>query len=599
MASRDAVERRAAPLLVAVLAVPLLVAVVARADPHWYANLDLALTELRVRDVGWVHPPLVGLSGRIEAFGVPGSHPGPVSFWLLAPVYGLLGGTSWALVAATALLALVTVALAVWIGHRRGGWQAALATAAGAAVLLQAVGPVRWSQPWNPYLPLLWWPVFLLAAWSVLCDDRPMIPVAVVAGTFCAQTHVAYVGLVAAVGLLAVATVGVGTVRHRDDRDRLRRTLAWSGLGLLVLALLWALPVYEQLHGDPGNLSILREQFGHPSEPSVGIGRGTGLWLRGLDPVALVTGRVDLDGPVWPGLLLVAGWGAAAVATWRRGSRELGLLHVVVGVALAAGLVSVTRIQGQVLDYLLLWSWGTAVVALGASLATVAVAVDARRATSPGPGRAGRAGLVGLAAVLVVAVAATTWEAARANPPQPGQAAVNAAVLPEAVDALRAEGAPGGGMDGRYLVRSDDQVSGGLNTFTLLLELERRGFRAGVDEWSAVTARPFRVLAPRDATAVVTYVVGPAIEEWRARPDAVEIAHAEPPPGSAARYDRIRDEVAADLRDAGLADLATTFDDNLLAAAVYRDLPPDAVDGLREMVEVGQPTSIFVSPAEG
>jgi hypothetical protein len=599
MASRGAFERRAAPVLVAVLAVPLLVAVIAQSDPHWHANLDLALTELRVRDVGWVHPPLVGLSGRIEAFGVPGSHPGPVSFWLLAPAYGVLGGTSWALVAATALLALVTVALAVWIGHRRGGWQGALAVAAGAAVLLQAVGPEHWSQPWNPYLPLLWWPVFLLAAWSVLCEDRPMIPVAVVAGTFCAQTHVAYVGLVAAVGLVAVAIVGVGTVRHRTDRDRLRRTLAWSGLGMLALVVLWALPVYEQLHGDPGNLGILREQFGHPSEPSVGIGRGVGLWLRGLDPVALVTGRIDLDGPVWPGLVLVAGWGAAAVAAWRRGSRELGLLHVVVGVALATGLVSIARIQGQVFEYLLMWSSGTAVVALGASLATVAVAVDARGATSPGLSRAGRAAPVGLTAVLVVAAAATTWEAARGTPPQPGQAAVNTALLPEAVDALRAEGAPGGGIDGRYLVRSDDPVSGGLNTFTLLLELERRGFQVGVEEWAAVSARPFRLLAPQDATAVVTYVVGPAIEDWRARPGAVEIAHAEPPPGSAARFDRISDQVAADLRGAGLPELAATFEDELLVAATDPDLPPDAVDGIRQMVEVGQPTSIFVSPAEG
>ena len=38
--------------------------------------LDLAQTELRVRDVGGSHTPLVGLAGRIQAYGQQGSHPG-------------------------------------------------------------------------------------------------------------------------------------------------------------------------------------------------------------------------------------------------------------------------------------------------------------------------------------------------------------------------------------------------------------------------------------------------------------------------------------------------------------------------------------------
>lgn len=65
----------------------------------------MAQTELRVRDVWSSHPPLIGLGGRIGPVGADqGSHPGPLSFWVLSPFYQLLGGDAWALKAATAAL---------------------------------------------------------------------------------------------------------------------------------------------------------------------------------------------------------------------------------------------------------------------------------------------------------------------------------------------------------------------------------------------------------------------------------------------------------------------------------------------------------------
>ena len=63
----------------------------------WYPVLDLAMTEFRVRDVFGRHTPLIGLPGRIGEYPNQGSHPGPLSFYLLAPTYRLLGSSSWAL----------------------------------------------------------------------------------------------------------------------------------------------------------------------------------------------------------------------------------------------------------------------------------------------------------------------------------------------------------------------------------------------------------------------------------------------------------------------------------------------------------------------
>ena len=91
---RELLGRSARGVLVAVLAFPLVVALVELRRPHWYPLLDMAQTEIRVRDVTTGHPPLIGLAGRIGPFGPDGgSHPGPLSFYALWPVWKLFGGS--------------------------------------------------------------------------------------------------------------------------------------------------------------------------------------------------------------------------------------------------------------------------------------------------------------------------------------------------------------------------------------------------------------------------------------------------------------------------------------------------------------------------
>ena len=91
-------ENSSRPLLLvaAPLLTPLLVTAVWLRRHHFGPLFDVAMTEARVRDVGTVHTPLLGLPGRLGD-DKPGSHPGPLSFYLLAPLYRVMGGTYWAL----------------------------------------------------------------------------------------------------------------------------------------------------------------------------------------------------------------------------------------------------------------------------------------------------------------------------------------------------------------------------------------------------------------------------------------------------------------------------------------------------------------------
>ena len=271
------------------LAVPIVSAAIAVRTPRWYPQVDLAQIEMRVRDVFSSHPPTIGLGGRI--FGInntQGAHPGPLSFYLLAPVYRLLGATPWAMQMSDALLNVAALVGTLWATSRRWGLRGVLLIAAALAFLIQLYGTQLLVYPWNPFMPVLFWVLFLVCVWGVLCGDLPLLPVAVVTGTLCAQTHIPYVGLVG--GLVVVLAVSLVRRYRRaagdhTDRRRLRR---WAGGDALLGAVLWSPVAIQQLGGNPGNISIIWDSVLHKQDPAIGYGDGWALLMRRLDVTQLL-----------------------------------------------------------------------------------------------------------------------------------------------------------------------------------------------------------------------------------------------------------------------------------------------------------------------
>ena len=141
----------------AVLA-PMAVAAAAQHDARWHPVFDLAMTELRVRDVGGAHTPLIGLQGRI---GASGSHPGPISFYLLAPIYRLLGSSAFALQVSTVAFHGAAALTALVVAARRRDPRVVVVVGAVLLLLIQGYGLSSLIEPWNPYLPTLWFVAFL------------------------------------------------------------------------------------------------------------------------------------------------------------------------------------------------------------------------------------------------------------------------------------------------------------------------------------------------------------------------------------------------------------------------------------------------------
>ncbi|MCU1497815.1 MAG: hypothetical protein JWM47_1768 [Acidimicrobiales bacterium] len=587
----------------ALVTVPLLVALVAAYRPHWYPVADLAQYELRVRDVGGRDTPLIGLAGRIGPWYDPGSHAGPLSFWLLAPVYRLLGASSWALTASAVTLHAVAMGLILWMGRRRGGIPLVVALTAALAVLTRFYGHHVFIEPWNPYLPVLWWMVLLLAVWSVLDGDVAMVVPAVVAGTFCAQTHLPYVGLVGGLGAFLAVPLGLSLWRGRStgdgsggaDASRARR---WTLGALALAAVLWTPPVLDQIWGV-GNLTRIKDSVSNPTEGVSGLRGGVAELLRNLDPTAFVTGRdltgvTEGSGLAWAAVALLVLWGGSAVAVWRLGHRALVRLHLVLGFALLLAVVSSTRIYGLLWAYLFLWAWGLTALLVVATLWSLLVVAghqwpDTARLASP-PRL--------IAVALVVAVVAAGSFAAGNHDALPARTDLSqdlGSVAGQAVTALAGADLAGGGRSGRYLVRWTDRVTIGSQGFGLVNELERQGFTVGVDKPFGVGATQHRVLRSADATAVLQLVTGPDIPAWDANPTARRIAYVDARSETErASYDRMVADVQRRLTEAGLTRQAREWSGNLFTTSLDPDVPEPIKVQMREVLAIRAPVAIYL-----
>jgi hypothetical protein len=586
--------------LTAVVVVPLLVALGALHSPRWHPLLDLAMTELRVRDVGTRHTPLIGLVGRLSSNGNQGSHPGPISFWALAPVYRLLGGSAWSLLVGVVVLNTTAIALTIWAAVRRGGAALGLAFAAALAVLVHLYGTRILTEPWNPYIPVMWWALFLVAVWSVACDDLPLLPVAVVAASFCLQTHISYLGLVGALAGLGVVALVVRARRLRDDRPALRRLLRWSAIGGGLAVVLFVPPIIDQVTGDPGNASIVIDHFRHPDEEALGLGGAVELLLVELNPWRYLSGDIGISGSVVPGLALLVAWGAAAVVAWRlpvsHGQRApLVRLHAVVAVALVLGLVSASRILGYLWWYLTLWAWSITMLVVVA-VAWTAVAVAAGRTWARAP-VAGRAGAGALAAVLLVWTGMFVADAVDAEPSDARESVMVAELTDAVAGAIDAGDVTGGGPDGRYLLTWTDGVHIGAPGFGMLAELERRGYDVGVLGSFGPGAVEHRVMPVGEATAEVHISLGPDIDVWDDVAGAERLAYVDPRTDEErATYERQREVAIRELADAGHDDLVPVVDTAPFMLYFDDRVPEAAKDALSVMNELGQPAAVYVAP---
>jgi hypothetical protein len=582
------------------LAIPLVIALVVLRHPRWYPLGDLAQTEMRVRAVPSRHAPLIGLPGRLGQLGNQGSHPGPMSFWLLWPFYQLFGAQAWALEAATVALHVIAVATALWIGYRRGGTRLALGVAVVLALLTRAYGAAFLTQAWNPYLPILAWIVVLLALWSVIVDDLVLLPVAVFAASFCMQTHLPYLGLGGGLIFLGVLFVFARAFRQRaDDPGALRHAMRWTAVAAVVGVVVWIPPLIDELTQSPGNLTVVWRELTNPPEPPIGARHGLSWVLVHLNPWHIISREMlttSAAASVIPGVVILVLWLVTVVIASRARNRALLALHGVVGASLLLAAFSLARVHGVPWYYLTLWAWGICALLLLAVVWTLGTVVSQRaqgKVLQWAPSAID--GL--LAAVVVVCVVVFSIEATSTEVPLPRHSTTVGRLAPPLIRALDKGTVPGGGRRGHYLVTWTDPISIGTTGYGLFDELGRHHFRVGAQRLHRGGVPPDQLLDPQNATAVVHLSVGHDIEVWRQKPGVVQVSYYDPrSPAQLAESLRLSATVINDLNAIGRSDLVPSVDGNTFIASLDPRVPEADRAMLTRMVGLSLPTAVFVGP---
>jgi hypothetical protein len=536
------------------------------------------------------------LAGRIGPFGANGgSHPGPLSFYALWPVYALFGQSSFGLQVSTVVLDLAAIGLSLWMAFRRGGTWLMVGMGATLAVLVHAYGAFLLTLPWNPYLPVLWWFVFLLAVWSVFLDDFAMLPVAVFAGCFCSQTHISYFGLVGGIVALLIGLLIWAFVRFRDDKPKRRSLLLWTAISVALGVVLWLPPVIDQVVHSPGNLKVIRDYFTNPpaGDNPAGLHTGVTVLLSQLNPWKLVSQILVSDasprpttGSTGPGLLLLVAFAGSVWLAVRAKARALIRLDIVLGVALGLGLISASRILGFVWYYLVLWAWGLTALMLFAIAWSIVLSLPSNR-------RRGAAALIWLTLISVVAF---TIDAARVDVQSPRLNAEVAALAGPAEHALTTREKTG--AHGPYLVTWLPDVQGiGSVGYGVFNELLRHGFDARAPIPLQPGATRYHVIDPARANVQIHVATGPDIKNWRNDSRFQEIRAVDPrTPAEQAQFAALHGELLADLEQSGHAELVPQVDDNLFMLGIAPGVSDHEKDIIAKMLAIGFPVAVFIGP---
>ncbi len=473
--------------------------------------------DLRVRDVWSSDIPLTGAYSR---YGW--SHPGPWMYWLIAPFSLAFGQAAWATLVGSALLQGAAIVWLARLSWRTGGLTALTLWLAIGVSVSSTVGAAGWLEPWNPYIALPFFTLFLLQVWLVALGDSKRLVGAVVVGSFVAQTHVGYVPLIVAPLALALVLMRLD-LRRRGQRFRDLAVAKWSALALIVM---WLPALIEPLVHPPGNLREVARFFlsGGSGEPSVGWHDAAGIlatefkvlppWLGGHDLVDPVSNAAVASSSLWL-LVPTAAVAVAAVAAWKRD--DLGAKRSVALVAVVAltALFTLSRITGTPFGYLFSWRATVGVFAILLS----AWAMVTARGWLRGPRQ--RAAWFTLMSLLVVVPSIATASAVAGHP-----RAITAyePVTEHFVDELTAAGQP----HRRVLARFAGSALGGVHA-GIVDELDRRGTPVFVDDQQPYAFGRALATTP-DEVDEVWYVVedGHALSLLTQRPGASVLVRTTP-----------------------------------------------------------------------
>ncbi|HET6793376.1 MAG TPA: hypothetical protein VFH45_02970 [Acidimicrobiales bacterium] len=353
---------------------------------HMFSASDYSLMDLQVhRALRWQE-----LLGVYDRFGW--HHPGPLYLYLTSFAARVLGADHGpqALMVTAALIDGAAPAATVWVVGRLAGRWAALGAAGALAVVAVAVGHDPMSAAWTPYVVVL--PCLLVCVLSLAAARGSVtwLAAAALVASFCVETDVGTLPLVAVV----VGGALVVVVWRRLSGSPVGG--GWPAVALAaVTGLVWLPALWQQVDGPDGNLAAITRFFlaHHTHDGLLDGAVTTGTAAATVVGVHVPNFEMNAGPGLWKIGLIAAGLGlVAGLALWagERTAAALAALGLAgVGVAVLAG----ADVVGPGFSYLLAWA------AAPAALGLVAVGVLVARIGSRHSVAAAGVGLIVATAV--------------------------------------------------------------------------------------------------------------------------------------------------------------------------------------------------------
>jgi hypothetical protein len=322
---------------------PLIAVLCSLVGKQWFPTGDLAIIDLRTRDIFGPDSPLTGLFSRRGW-----NHPGPAMFYLLAPFSWIDSSSASILRIGWVLIEGLILGGAAFLAWRAGKtiFFVAIITVALSFLALPAA---VYRVPWNPWMPVPMLILLLVLAMRVnIGRSRDIIGLFAV-GTIMIQIHASTAPLVIAVIGWAVFITLYDAVRSRAIPDRAVSTAVWCG-GLS--ALLWFPPLLGVLSREPGNLRVLVRYFVNSPDGQIGLPAAGRIMAAQFTWVPPVLGGKYLRNPYtgfaegaslrWlliPVALLLGGW---IIAKLTRRSDDQRLVAMA-GTIFLVGIIAMSR----------------------------------------------------------------------------------------------------------------------------------------------------------------------------------------------------------------------------------------------------------------
>ena len=364
---------------------PLALLIVLTQTPAWpevFPAGDDSLTELCV----WHALHDVQLTGICSHHCF--RNPGPMYFYLLAPLYWLTDYSRASFPVSVGLINLASLLAVLLVIGRMAGRASILAAAVLLVFYVRFLGLGSLVSAWPADVQTL--PVLLAVVLfaAVAAGHLGYLPVAILVASLPLQTNVAYIPSLTIAAVLSLLLVSMPRFRSwARIHDAVSGSRRWVVVAsLVVLTLLWALPVVREVTQPASDIAQIVDFFArHGSNRT---------WQDSLLVLAeqlaafprfCLTGGRDpagAGGQTWilvlaavsQGVLLVLAYGLA-----RRMQRGFDAAVSLLGIALLATFaVSIHRIVGPIVPHMVHWMSIVSVLALFAAIETCTAALATR-----------------------------------------------------------------------------------------------------------------------------------------------------------------------------------------------------------------------------